>query len=349
MKRILSFALALIMVLSIFSAVSFAASAPAKVTGVKVTSVTADSAKVSWKAVSKASGYVIYKYIKSSNKYVKLATVTGTAKTIKNLKEETKYTVCVSAYKKASGKTTIGKKSELVSFTTKSDSFATKKLFYNYLRKNFTLATSSGFPTETNSDSVFSAKIFDFDGDGKLEMVTFTVSKTPCELTVSYYEIKNGKVSLINKLKNICYTAGMGEWRIQQCSYLKGKKIFIENYLYDDLYGSNWYYIIIAVKNGKLKILKNYEAYIYRDTFLSENVSGKNFSSYSSFSSAVSKAGFKKHTPNEYNECNGHSHGFEKTSDISKGHLYAFSARENDSTSKCTLFVDKTNLKSHMK
>ena len=339
MKRILTFALALIMVLSIFSAVSFAASAPAKVTGVKVTSVTADSAKVSWKAVSKASGYIIYKYIKNSNKYVKLATVTGTAKTIKNLKEETKYTVCVSAYKKASGKTTIGKKSELVSFTTKSESFATKKLFYNYIRKNFTLATSSGFPTETKSGSIISAKIFDFDSDKKLEMVTFSIFSG--NLTVSYFEVNNGKVKLVNKLQDFIYLGGGFNWDNQECAFLKGSKILIM----DSFVGGNMFKnkgIVLSVKNGKLKKTKEFIEHANHGYMeYSEAVSGKEYelsdSGMNEFYNDVKKAGFKNH-----------DHKFEKASDISKDHIYAFAVHDYSKT-ECTLFVDRTNLKSHMK
>ena len=345
MKKGLSFALALIMVLSIFSAVSFAASAPAKVTGVKVTSVTADSAKVSWKAVSKASGYVIYKYIKSSNKYVKLATVTGTAKTIKNLKEETKYAVCVSAYKKASGKTTIGKKSEIVSFTTKSESFATKKLFYNYLRKNFTLAASSGFPKKTKSGALVSAKIFDFDGDGKLEMVTFAVTRgnnnsSTETMSVSYYEIKNEKVSLINSLKNLYNIVGYGVWEAFGCAFIKGNKILVSS---DIIYSAGSFYIsdqrVLAVKNGKLKMTKDYKyCYSRGREFYSEEVSGKNFNYYDDLVKAREKAGFKNH-----------EHKYNKSSDISSSHIYAYHSNGIDTQIECTLFVDKTNLKSHMK
>ena len=345
MKKVLSLTLALIMMLSIFTAVSFAASAPAKVTGVKVTSIKADSAKVSWKAVSKASGYIIYKFIKSSNKYVKLATVTGTAKTIKDLKESTKYMVCVSAYKKASGKMTIGKKSEIVSFTTKSESFATQKLFYNYIRKNFTLATSSGFPTKAKSGALVSVKIFDIDGDGKLEMVTFAVTRDNKNanmetMSVSYYEIKNEKVTLINSLKNLYNLVGVGVWEAFGCAFIKGNKILISSDIMSfggSVCVSNRR--VLAVKSGKLKMTKDYHYYFSRghEGFF-EEVSGKEFNGFDDLEKAWGKAGFKKH-----------EHKYNKSSDISSSHIYAYYSNGSDTQTNCTLFVDKTNLKSHMK
>lgn len=51
-------------------------------TGVKATK-TSSSVKLSWKAVSGAGGYRVYKYNPTTKKYVKYKDVTGTACTIK--------------------------------------------------------------------------------------------------------------------------------------------------------------------------------------------------------------------------------------------------------------------------
>ena len=70
---------------------------PAKVTGLKASSVTKTSAALTWTKVAGAEKYIVYKYISSTNKYVKAATVTGTKVTIKSLKSATAYKFCVKA------------------------------------------------------------------------------------------------------------------------------------------------------------------------------------------------------------------------------------------------------------
>ena len=343
MKKLLCLLLAVIMIASSAAVVSFAVSKPAKVTGVKVSSVKTDSAKVSWKAVSKATGYIIYKYIKSSKKYVKLGSTTGTSKTVNDLKAATSYAFCVSAYKKADGKTVVGAKSALVSFTTKSASDATKKQFYSYLKKHYTAVKSSGFPTKAKSGSIVSAKILDFDGDKALEMVTFTVTNDNIgnkKMTVSFFEIKKGKGIIVNSLKNLYSLDGAGNREAWGCSFVKGKKILVSSDITS--FGASVCVSnrrVIAVKNGKLKMTKDFHYYYSRgrEGFI-EEVSGKTYSCLDDIMTAWGKAGFK-----------GHEHKYEKSSDISGAHIYAYHSYGSGTETTCSFFVDKTNVKSHLK
>lgn len=65
---------------------------------VKLSSVTASSATLSWKAVRSASGYQVY--LRSGSGWVKKATVTANKATLKGLSAVTNYTVRVRSYKK---------------------------------------------------------------------------------------------------------------------------------------------------------------------------------------------------------------------------------------------------------
>ena len=73
---------------------------PSRVTGLKVEKTTKSSAALSWKKVSGADKYIVYKYIEKTAKYVKAATVKTNKATIKNLKAGTTYKFCVKAVAK---------------------------------------------------------------------------------------------------------------------------------------------------------------------------------------------------------------------------------------------------------
>ena len=75
--------------------------------------------KVSWKKVSKAKGYVIYR--KSGSSYKKVATVKSGSKTsytVKKLSSDKKYTFVVRSYFKPNGKTVYSARSSAKSATT---------------------------------------------------------------------------------------------------------------------------------------------------------------------------------------------------------------------------------------
>ena len=78
--------------------------------------VTANSATLSWKPVSGAIGYRIYRKVGSN--WVKVKTLSSTSYTEKGLASYSTYQYKVKAYKKKSGKTFWGKASRVQSVTT---------------------------------------------------------------------------------------------------------------------------------------------------------------------------------------------------------------------------------------
>ena len=76
-----------------------------------------DSVKLSWKAVSKAEKYAIYKYV--DGKAIKLAEVKGTSVRINKLSPDTEYSYIVSAY--VDGEWTKMYKSNVVTVKTKAE------------------------------------------------------------------------------------------------------------------------------------------------------------------------------------------------------------------------------------
>lgn len=120
-KQLISIILSLIMLLSITAGLDFSAYAasPKQVTNLSSSNVTTSSVKLKWKKVSDATGYYVYKYTKSNNKYTKIATVKSTNYTVKKLKSGTVYRFTVKAYKKKGKKVTTGKMSKKLTVTTK--------------------------------------------------------------------------------------------------------------------------------------------------------------------------------------------------------------------------------------
>ena len=78
--------------------------------------VTANSATLSWKPVSGAIGYRVYRKVGSN--WVKVKTLSGTSYTEKGLAPYSSYRYKVKAYKKKSGKTFWGKASRVQTATT---------------------------------------------------------------------------------------------------------------------------------------------------------------------------------------------------------------------------------------
>ena len=99
-----------------------AASAPAKVKNLKASAGEA-TVTLKWKRVSNATGYYIYRVDTSTNTLTKIATVNSgktTTVKVKKLTNKTKYTFCVSAFRKSGSKRLEGKKSSYVSATPRA-------------------------------------------------------------------------------------------------------------------------------------------------------------------------------------------------------------------------------------
>ncbi len=88
---------------------------PAKVTKLKVASVTYNSAKLTWAKVAGATGYTVQRYNASSKKWVKAANVKTNSYTAKKLKINTTYKFRVAAYRTVSKKNYYGAYSSNIS------------------------------------------------------------------------------------------------------------------------------------------------------------------------------------------------------------------------------------------
>ncbi len=213
-KTILSLSLALMMSLAMIPTVSQAA-APAAPKGFKGTAVNTTSIKLSWKKVSGAKSYVIYK--KSGSKYVKLITLSGkyTSYTVKKLKANTKY------YYKIAVKTAKGtsKLSAAISAKTKSASSGSE----NLVAKN---ALIKGGNWEWISSA--GVMMYGFYSDGTCNF--FILGKAGNYSTANYtkasFKVIGSTIYLTNvksasadgwdrQVTNWTYTDGMDEARIK--------------------------------------------------------------------------------------------------------------------------------------
>ena len=93
---------------------------PKDISSVKLATATTASQKLSWSKSSGATHYIVYRYNSSSESYKKLATVTGTSYTVKNLKKKTKYTYKIKPVVMKDGKTVVsGNATKAYKFSTK--------------------------------------------------------------------------------------------------------------------------------------------------------------------------------------------------------------------------------------
>ena len=212
MSRFLSVVVTLVLAMTIFvsfNTETFALSKPGKVKTVSAKAVSADSVKLSWKKVSGASGYQIYKVTKSGSK--KFATVKSASKktiTIKKLKPDTKYTYKVRAFKKykKSGKTrTIyGKFSNKVSITlssaiTVSTQPELNKALTNKAASQITINTADKVALEIHSgdyrnvDLVVDAPNADITNRGQFK--TITINQISAD---TWTELARDNVFIIN-------------------------------------------------------------------------------------------------------------------------------------------------------
>lgn len=133
-KRILNLFMSLIMAVSLAAVLptmtADAIENPANITKVSFTT-SANAVKMSWNKVSGATGYRVYKYNTSTNKWQGVANTKGMSYTFSKLKSGTTYKFTVRAYKTYDGKTYLSPKYS--TFTSSTNPAAV----------NFTLSTSS--------------------------------------------------------------------------------------------------------------------------------------------------------------------------------------------------------------
>ncbi len=139
LNRIWLVVLSVMMLMVVCSGTSLAASKVAKpaVTEKIVSSQTTTEIKLKWRKVAGATGYRIYQYNPSTEKWEKIKTTTSKSHTVSNLAAGTKYKFKVKAYKKVDDKTLWGKAS--ATFTTATKPTVTEKIVSSQTTSEITL------------------------------------------------------------------------------------------------------------------------------------------------------------------------------------------------------------------
>lgn len=109
-----------------YSSVLKASTTPEKVKNIKAKSVSTNSITISWNKVSRVTGYKVYVYNTSNNKYEYYGKTKSTKITIKKLKTSKQYQIRVRAYKTLNSKQYFGSYSSILKVKTKSGSSTTK-------------------------------------------------------------------------------------------------------------------------------------------------------------------------------------------------------------------------------
>lgn len=177
------------------------------------------------------------------------------------------------------------------------------EIFYKYIKDNLTI--SSSFPYDIQkSNGVFSALIEDFDSDGQKEMLTFSITHNEVDqayVVIDLYKLKNNIVTLVDTSREMAAFAA-GNFQSQICCTLENSLVKIDASACG--YGGSYIwskYMTFKVVGDKLTLCDEYSLYeFYRNDMYEyeETVSGKTFSSYEDFYSAVEKSGYNTKTHN---------------------------------------------------
>ena len=125
------------------------------------------SAKIRWKKIQGASGYIIYKYDNKTKKYVRIAKIKGNTKftyTNKKLKKSSTYKYKVKAYKRLNGETFKGKISAPKSVLTVPFRWPVPGFYYisqNFNNKSnmYSSGSHSGTDIASKGKSIMGANI----------------------------------------------------------------------------------------------------------------------------------------------------------------------------------------------
>lgn len=173
---------------------------PSIPTQLKVTKSTASSVSLSWKQVSSADGYRIYRYDTKTKRYTHIQTITNrktTQTTITGLKDNTTTKYVISSYKNVSGATYESAYSQAISATTKMKtpaiSLKTKSKSVTIAWKKISGAAGYEVVMSTKKTSGFKS-IATVKGNAK---ISYTKSKLTKNKTyyfkVRAYKMVNGK------------------------------------------------------------------------------------------------------------------------------------------------------------
>ena len=168
-----------------------------KVSKVWVSYTTNSKIKVKWKKVSNATGYKVYVYNSSKNKYETYASTANKNIKIKNLKSAKEYKVKVRAYIKKNGKKYFGKYSQIVSASTVPDQVRNVKITG---QNNSTISLSWNKVSRATG-----YKVYIYNSYNKKNEYKFTTSNTKGTITglgsAKSYNIKVKAYKKVNSIK----------------------------------------------------------------------------------------------------------------------------------------------------
>ena len=201
MKKIKNKLLLLIVILFITLMPNFSNAAKVsvgKVSKIWVSYTTNSKIKVKWKKVNKATGYKVYVYNSSKNKYEAYTSTSGTSIKIKNLKSAKNYKIKVRAYIKKNRKKYFGKYSSILSTSTEPSQ-----------TKNVRVTGQNNSTISLSWNKVSRAtgyKVYTYNSYSKKNEYKFTTSNTKGIITgLNSAKSYNIKVRAYKKVNGIKY------------------------------------------------------------------------------------------------------------------------------------------------
>ncbi len=104
---------------STFTDLYYASTSPSKPKGLKASNITEDSAKLSWKKISNADGYIVYVLNSKTNEFERVSKVSANSLNLSKLSSKKSYTYVVKAYCKTKSINTFSSMSESLTIKTK--------------------------------------------------------------------------------------------------------------------------------------------------------------------------------------------------------------------------------------
>lgn len=217
-------------------------------------------------------------------------------------------------------------------------------LYNNYLETMMKFSNNISINDESNN-GLFSSIIYDFDNDGKEELVTAEIWHRGDEPYIVFclYKTENNDVKLADTLSRMDIV-GYGNYSVYICATLFNNSIMLQKSVYSNggsIRVQEYYKILIA--NNKISLKSDYSLIEYPryDRYeYSEIISGKTYSSYNEFKLALQKA--------NQNICNHNDFDYEND-DYSKyegfkgNHIFTIYHDVNFNSSGDTGFIYSNN------
>ena len=185
-NKIILLILLLLFIITVPSLSKAAKVSVGKVTGVKASSQTTSSVKVSWKKVSKATGYRLYVYNTSKKKYEYYGKTTKTSMTVKKLKSAQEYKIKIRGYRTVKKKNYYGSYSSVLNTTTKPSQVKSLKA-KSYTDTTITLSWSKVTRATGYRVYLYNSKKKKYEYKGYSKTNSYTIKKLKA---ITQYKIK---------------------------------------------------------------------------------------------------------------------------------------------------------------